>query len=55
LKTENSPLLQDIEEFTRTFNRPDWTIDNYINNINEAFTGRRIPASNPTAARRLPQ
>jgi hypothetical protein len=41
LKTENSPLLQDIEEFTRTFNRPDWTIDNYINNINEALTGNR--------------
>ena len=41
LKTENSLLLQDIEEFTQSFDRPDWTIDNYINNINEAFIGDR--------------
>jgi hypothetical protein len=41
LKTKNSLLLQDIEEFTQSFDRPDWTIDNYINNINEAFCGDR--------------
>jgi hypothetical protein len=40
LKSENSRLLQDIEEFTQAFTS-DWTIDNYINNINQSFFGDR--------------